>query len=292
MTGIIFLGSLVAFLFQSFLFATGQEARQVVVPEVVSSTPSLLGEFVPEAAGYRKSSTGRSIATGIVVDTDSYDPSASELQEFVRLVNNILVARTDTEIQLLGVQRLSYGVFGENWVYEAYKNMPDPEFVIFLKADSISMRSGGYSASYESREPGFASRFKNKDDQRNQIVVSVSAWKHQFGMCGYDSTGKHISSVALPGQCRNRSGVQCILQNEYYQCSDEEMLTSFYGRNVYGFSAGIAVHELMHQFGRNGNLDHYGSGECAGLGATDLHASQEYVGICPYVFDRFVQSYF
>lgn len=57
------------------------------------------------------------------------------------------------------------------------------------------------------------------------------------------------------------------------------------------------VHQLMHGFGDFGELDHYEEGHCAQImgwtagEGSNAEDSETYFGICPYIFDRFVQSY-
>jgi hypothetical protein len=274
-------------------------------PQTTQSCTSLAPS--PDVQGYRTSTMGKFISTDIVVDTDSANPPDSELNEFFRVANNILVLRTDTELKLGKIRRVSYSsypanctgcVYGgtsNNIFYEIYKNEPEPEYIIFLRADNISSSYGGYATTLESIHSNFCNRYKSAQGYANRVYINVSDWSHKFGTCGYDYSDlknpKHVSDVALGGECRNRPGTACVLKDNYYQCNDSEMLNSFYSRNKYAFMASNVVHELLHQFGSDGNYDHYGAGKCVVPNPADLNAAQEYAGICPPVFDIFKNSY-
>ncbi len=59
----------------------------------------------------------------------------------------------------------------------------------------------------------------------------------------------------------------------------------------------IFVHEVLHSFGTNGNLDHFDTATCdtamggVDYGAGDLATFQEFAGMCPNVWDTFAESY-
>ncbi len=272
---------------------TTQPVATSTVKSPSSSTPA------PDDSGYKKSSIGRFILVDIVIDTDSYNPSDSELNEFLRVASNILVLRTNIEFKLGAIRRESYSSFPENCIgcasggtslnlfYEIYKDKLEPDYIIFFKADNVSSLNGGYATSYESKRVGFLNNFESAQGQTNRVYVNIAAWKHRFGACGYNSLGQHVSDVAIGGECRNRPGTACILKNDYYQCNDPEMLASFYSRSAHAFTAGTTVHELMHQFGSDGVYNHYGTAGCAVPNSADLNAAQEYAGICPTVFELF-----
>ena len=69
------------------------------------------------------------------------------------------------------------------------------------------------------------------------------------------------------------------------------------------FGSSVIIHETMHSFGYEGNMDHYGTDTCDTYMASstsgrpynpdtwDLAEFQYYNGMCPYVYDNFVSAY-
>lgn len=284
----------------------------ISTPQPTSTQSCTPLQLSPVAPGTRKSSMGHSITTDIVVDTDSSSPSDDELSEFFRIANNILVNKADTELRLGKIRKISYNAIqssscvgclssGTNTgvFYEIYKNEPEPEFIIFLHADDTSSLYGAYSTALESRNGGFCNRFKSARGYTNRIYIDVQDWNHsEFATCGYDYSDpknpKHVSNVSTRGECRNTPGIACILKGTYYQCGDATTQNSFDAKNPNVPAASAAVHELMHQFGVNGDLDHYGATKCP-MPITNfdkfLNDAQEYAGICPSLFDVFKNNY-
>ncbi len=295
----------------------GTNNVSVKPPAPLPPTPSPISPPDPlDSPGWLKSSIGRSIATDIVVDIDSFIPSNTDLNEFFRLGNNMLVSKTDVELKLGKIRRISYTKMpqyppcvGCNGSPETdlrifdlvYQNETLPEYIIFLRADNTSALYGGYSTSFEAPSANFCSRFKSATGDTHRVYVDISDWGHIFSACGYDRTDPkhpvHISNIAIDGECRNKPGTACILNNSnQFVCNDAESLQSFYSRN-HVFNASNVVHELMHQFGSDGNYDHFGTQKCDQLmGGTNyndgsLNAAQRNAGICPKVFELFKNSY-
>ncbi len=282
----------------------------VIVPPTPIIQPPLVQ--LPGSSGFLKSSIGRSINTEIVIDTDSF-PSISntELTDFLKIANDILVKKADTEIKLLKVRRISYSAlrstctisacrgFGaagtdSGIFYEVYKTDPEPEFIIFFREDSVASVAGGYATTHESLNTSYRNRFRSAEGSTSTIYIGVVDWNGMYASCGYDTSDpknpKHISNVSIGGECRNRPGTACVLKNSYYQCNDNEMLDSPYA--VPGvFVASNAIHELMHQFGNNARDDHYGASKCIVSASTNPYAFEEFAGMCPATFENFKNSY-
>lgn len=288
-------------------------ARSSSTPAAAPAPSEELTAVHPDAPGYRTSTSGRFIRTDIVVDTDSYNPTDEELRAFFRIANNILVLRTDTEMRLGRIHRFSYqnaiaqcqscptGGVARGTILtplmELYTNttIPEPEFIVFFRGDDTSLTYGGYAAAYQSPHASYRNRFTSARGRTRDVYVSVSDWGHRYNVCGYDRTDlrnqQHVSDVAIDGECRGRPGTPCVLRSGYWQCDDSEALASFYARHPYAFAAATAVHELMHQFGSDGNYDHYGSTRCPMPNASDPNIAQTYAVICPAVFDLFRASF-
>ncbi len=286
-------------------------------PQSVLKTPLEKSAQVKQPAEkdttFKNSSINRNIKVDIIVDTDSYSPTDSELNEFFRITNNVLVEKTDVEMKLVKIKRISYSeiknslhlsrpTYNDDVLNKIYESDTWPEFFIFLRADDSSATYGGYSISFARLST--CNRYKSPLNSRTDMVYGgVMDWKHTYSSCGYDRTDPkhlaHISNVSIGGECRNRKGTPCIYRSDfnYYMCDDSESLDSFYAENRYNFIATTAIHELMHNFGSDGNYDHFGTAKCAeimgGHNYDDgtLNTSQKNAGICPKLFDVFNASY-
>ncbi|MFH1170495.1 MAG: hypothetical protein V1704_02960 [Candidatus Vogelbacteria bacterium] len=287
---------------QLFILIQQRQTLSVSPPRLPLITPPPL-----DFTGFLKSSIGRSINTEIVIDTDSF-PSISntELTDFLKIANDILVKKADTEIRLLKIRKISYRALSacttncfspdREIFYQVYKTDPEPEFIIFFRPDNIAALSGGYAESYESLNNNYRNRFMSADNYSNRtgrIYIAVVDWNHMFSKCGYDSSDpqnpRHISNVSIGGECQNTPGTACIFKDGYYRCNVDESLNSPYA--VPGvFVASTVIHELMHQFGGDWIYDHYGSTKCV-MPTITPYAFEEFTGICPRVFENFKNSY-
>ena len=62
------------------------------------------------------------------------------------------------------------------------------------------------------------------------------------------------------------------------------------------FVSSTIIHELLHPFAPGGDQDHYSTPECNSrmgypAGFFDLQESEYYNGLCPFVYENFVNSY-
>lgn len=277
---------------------------QAIVPLVANNQSSSISQL--DFTGFLKSSIGRFINTDIVVDTDSFSISDKYLNEFLKTANNILVNRADTEIKLLKIRRISYRALSScttncfspdrEIFYRVYKTDPEPEFIIFWRADNTAALYGGYADSYESQNRSYYNRFisaNNYSNRTGRIYIAVVDWNEMFAMCGYDRSDlrnpKHVSDVSVSGECQNTLGTACILKDDYYQCNVSESLNSPYSTRRIA-RASTVIHELMHQFGKDGIDDHYGGTKCV-MPTITLHDLEDFAGICPRVFENFKSSY-
>lgn len=118
---------------------------------------------------------------------------------------------------------------------------------------------------------------------------------HFYARCGYDDQQRRVSDVSLGGECRGRNGLACVLKpgGEYWTCPDA--LSDLYSDWDY-YKGCTIVHEFLHPFGSEGNLDHYGSTSCVARGAVtqaqagDLRMGQDNCQMCPDVWARFKRN--
>lgn len=93
------------------------------------------------------------------------------------------------------------------------------------------------------------------------VYGAVLDWHHLIGACGYQLNGLdyvHVQDTSFGGQCRNQSGLVCEFAFGEWQCpnllADPKVLPHLEDRRR--FTAQTINHELLHNFGSRGNMDH------------------------------------
>ena len=122
--------------------------------------------------------------------------------------------------------------------------------------------------------------------------IAAVDFSHKYARCGYNDQGDRVSNTSFGGECRNSTGLMCVLRTDgaYWVCPNS--LSDLYAEQDY-FIAGTFVHEFMHPFGAAGNNYHYGTALCAartGISAGDaanLVPFQRSFGMCPDLFLNF-----
>ena len=132
------------------------------------------------------------------------------------------------------------------------------------------------------------------------MYVAVVEYAHPYSRCGYgadlyDRTRK--GEVSSDGECRNRSGITCVLSQDSWVCPDS--LKDLNADRDY-FIGSIIAHEFLHPFGIDAadlNQDHFASTSCIKRGGVtaaqadavmnDVWEAQVNLGFCPDVFARF-----
>lgn len=161
---------------------------------------------------------------------------------------------------------------------------------------------GGYAYAYIGPD-GFRNQFVAKGAIERDLYIGVVHFGHRYAQCGYGDADFPISEISIGGECRGQGEIVCIEKFDYQICSDT--VDHLYASTPTYFSSSTFVHEIMHPFGELLNKDHYGTVECTEmmqLRISDrpykndvfdpsLREFQHYTGICPYVFDNFVNSY-
>lgn len=139
----------------------------------------------------------------------------------------------------------------------------------------------------------------------NRVYAAILDRTHRFAACGYDKAHYQqtlewvqVSDTSLAdGSCSNTAGIPCVLNETlgYNVCGNLNPSLP-YLQSPHAFSGSSFIHEIMHSFGINGNLDHFGTdvyGQPMGgdYGQSNPVTFQEWCGMCPNVYDNFVSGY-
>lgn len=251
--------------------------------------------------------TSYSVMTDVIVDLDDHDVSDDEINAVIDNASNLMVNKTGVPLELRKIKRVHYSTMfkkdgnSSHWpiLQEIYQDETPPNYFVLLFKDDISTTYGGYASNVNI--PNSCNEFKSETEPSTFVFGAVIDWDHMYSRCGYDDSNppKHISDVAINGECRNQAGMQCVFSNDfnYYKCKDEMDSPSLYSSSKYVFNAAGIVHELLHNVGSDGNYDHFGTPKCneyMGDKQYDdgsLSGAQSYAVICPAVFDVFKKSY-
>ena len=249
----------------------------------------------------------RTVRTGVIVDESSYTVTDAEIASDLAFASDWLFSLTGTTMSLHGIRRVATTPTDFAAAIEAYASSDPatpPHFVMVLAADPVAVTYGGYAIS-SPPIAGFCNDFASPTGQ-NRVYGTVIDWTHRFSPCGYDLDRYHdtqewvsVSATSLDdGTCRATSGVACVANPlvGYDVCSTLDPALP-YLQHPRAFAHGTFIHEIMHSFGTNGNLDHFGTEVCdASMGGEDYGARdsatfQHFCGMCPNVYDQFVQSF-
>jgi hypothetical protein len=152
---------------------------------------------------------------------------------------------------------------------------------------------GGYS--YTIPGPaGYRNTFVSPAVGGSRIYIAIVHFSHRYAVCGFGTAKTVQSSTSIGGECRNQPGTACVMHNGYSMCSNA--IDNLYASTPTYFGATIIIHEFMHPFAPGGDKDHYGTPQCnehMGYppGSFDLQKSEYYNGLCPFVYDNFINSY-
>ncbi len=171
---------------------------------------------------------------------------------------------------------------------------PPDGIVIFSAGDQGQARaSGGYGFSIQA-PAGFKSHFVSPAVGDQKTYIAVVDYNYKYMACGYGGSDAAQSSVSLPGECRGKTGIACVENNGYSMCSNA--VGNLYTSTPTYTVSSMIVHGLLHNFGPNGDQDHYAMPECNArmgypAGFFDLQESEYYNGLCPFVYEEFTKSY-
>jgi hypothetical protein len=250
----------------------------------------------------------KTVRTSVIVDDASYTIADAEISAAVELASEWLFTLSGARMTLHSIDHVpsivgSKTAFIDNWSLTHAADLP--HFIIIMSRDEISVSYGGYAVS-SSVLTDFCNDFVSPVLGSQRIYGGVVDWTHRFAACGYDldhykTTGEWVvvSNTSLAdGSCRNQAGVACVsVPTVSYQVCGNVAPDLPYLADERAFTLSVFIHEIMHAFGTNGVMDHFGTAVCdAAMGGTDYKAgglatAQHYCAMCPNVYDNFAASY-
>jgi hypothetical protein len=268
-------------------------------PEAPSSVPSPTGAVADTLlpATTLPVPTGPELTVTVIVDSTTEQVTREQAEAAVDQASGFL--REFAPIGLHMVDFVSDGLGGSTsdmaGRYLSLRSaLPPDGIVIFSTGDQGQARaSGGYGYSMPA-PAGFKSRFVSPAAGDRQIYIAVVDYGYKYMACGYGGADQVKSASSLPGECRGHTGIPCVQANGYSICSNA-VGNLYTATPTYAVSSMI-VHGLLHNFGPNGDQDHYATPECnARMGYPaaffDLQESEYYNGLCPFVYEEFAKSY-
>ncbi len=171
--------------------------------------------------------------------------------------------------------------------------LPDGLLIFSFGDNGKAKTDGGYGFAVPA-PGGFKNPFVSPLAGNNQMYVAVVDYSYKYMSCGYGGSGTANSGVSLPGECRGQTGIACVQNNGYSMCSNA--VGNLYTSTPTHPVASMIVHGLLHNFGPNGDQDHYATPECNARmgypeGFFDLQESEYYNGLCPFVYEEFTKAY-
>jgi hypothetical protein len=216
-------------------------------------------------------------------------PAPDDARRVFGLAQDILFQKTGARMSEFDLVTVPIAPpFWQAVSYVANSTSP-PDGVLAFADDSAATTFGGYSETFSLGTP-HVNRFPSPVMGENQGYLAVVDFFHKYARCGYDGSGNRVSDRSFGGECRNQAGLACVDNGRYWTCPDS--LHDLYSEPDY-FTACTVVHEFMHPFGSEGNLDHYGTAQCsARTGMSPAEALnrtgfQQSCGMCPDLFGKF-----
>jgi hypothetical protein len=250
----------------------------------------------------------KTVKTAVIVDDSSYTVADAEISTAIELAGSWLFTLSGVGMELHSIDHVpsitgSKSAFIDNWYLTHF---PDPpHFIVILSFDENSATYGGYAIT-SSVLPGFCNEFNSPVFGNGRIYGAVIDWTHRFAACGYDlehyrETGNWVvvdTSSLADGSCTNQAGVPCVsVPTVSYQVCGNVDADLPYLEHERSFIISVFIHELMHAFGTNGNMDHFGTTVCdtamGGEAYKDggLFTAQHFCGMCPTVYQNVSESY-
>ncbi len=264
-------------------------------------------DYTPKTFSPPDGSQPKGIFTaGVLIDLSSEPVSIEQAEATLRDASGILSRLTGFVIQMVSYESVEIkqaqdtNYLDRDNIPECYIaekiDIPDSIIVFTYGSEDRARIMGGYSFSIEG-PPTFNNHFIDPYGAENLVYLMFDHYNHMYARCGYDESGDAlISNTSIGGECRNQPGTACVMKNGYSMC--ETAVNDLYASTPNYFSASTVIHEIMHSFGINGNLDHFGSPDCTDeMKKKDStwvpidDEAEKYNVMCPYVYDNFVNGY-
>lgn len=253
----------------------------------------------PSAAPSASATPRAEFDVAVLVDADGRQPAREEIERAFAKADAKLRQKTGEGINLTEVAFAvprGPSVTTMATTFLAARAARPPEGLLLLLNDATSTSFGGYSVTVQPPFP-FVNQFPSPVQSvgAGRVYVAVMHFDHFYARCGYDGQQRRVSDVSFGGECRGRNGLPCVLKpgGEYWTCPD--VLEDAYSDWDY-YKGCTIVHELIHPFGTEGNLDHYGTPQCIARGgvtqaqAGDTRMAQDNCVMCPDLYPRFKRS--
>lgn len=274
------------------------EATPAVVPPTEAEAPTVEAATVPaNPPTVAAEPSSPAFVVAVIVDTLSEPVSRQESETVVNEASRLLQQLTPVTIVMTDFVEDGGGGSTNDMAsrYIAGHSGALPNgIVIFSFGDGGQAKTyGGYS--YALAIPtGFSNSFVSPVTGPNHIYVAVVHFRHKYAACGYGGSDTVQSTTSLDGECRNQPGTACVEQNGYSMCANA--VGNLYMSTPTYFISSTIIHEILHSFSPGGETDHYATPECNARmgypeGFFDLQESQYYNGLCPDVYENFVQAY-
>jgi hypothetical protein len=277
--------------------ATGTSSPALIFPPLDDPTPT----STPAAATITETVTViPSVPTfkaAVIVDTTSELVTREQAHSLVSDANAIFLALTGFGFEM--VDFVEDGAGGSttdmaNRYIQSYASVFPNGVIIFSYGDNEDARLlGGYGYAIPGAA-GFHNTFVSPVTGDGQVYVAVVHFSHKYAACGYGGLETVQGSASFDGECRNQPGIACVEHNGYSMCSNA--VDNLYASTPTHFVASTIIHEVLHPFSPGGNQDHYATPQCNAVmgwpeNHFDLAEAEYYNGMCPFVYQNFIQSY-
>jgi hypothetical protein len=239
----------------------------------------------------------------VLVDLNSEPVTQADAQIVIDEASSILYGLTGFTLEMVDFREVR-NTSGMNDIVSDYLNgspavIPNGILLFSFGDNNNAKIFGGYSITYAVSD--FHNAFQAQYAPTGSVYVGVMDYGHRFARCGYGDSDTPVSDVSIDGECFNQPGTACAEKYGYQMCSTA--VNDLYASTSTYMTSSSFVHEMMHPFGPNGNMDHYHTDDCTSLMSTgisqrpynpetfDSVESESYVNMCPFLFDNFVNSY-
>ena len=255
----------------------------------VTEAPAPAASVAPAARAY--------FTAGIVVDTTSEPVTSQQAQSLVGDANAIFLPLTGFGFQMSDFVEDGEGGtttdMANRYIQSHLAALPNGIIIFSFGDRGDAKLYGGYGYAVEA-PAGFHNTFVSPATGDGHIYVAVAHFSHKYAACGYNGQETVQSSVSVDGECRNQPGTACVQHNGYSMC--ENAVGNLYASTTTYFNATTIIHEFLHPFSPGGNQDHYATPECNQhmgypAGFFDFQKAEYYNGLCPFVYDNFINSY-